>query len=99
MNDASETKTLYTLSGELDLQSVPRWDEELDAACSRRGAVVQLDLSDVSFIDSTGLRMLVRLRRLSEAAAGTLILLDPPAQALSVLEMAGLTDHFRIDTT
>jgi anti-anti-sigma factor len=91
--------SLHVLVGDLDLATVEAWQDELDPVCSRPGSLVRLDLSQVTFVDSTGLRMLIRFRRLSEAAGGRLVLVDPPPQALQLFEVAGLVDHFTIDSS
>jgi anti-sigma B factor antagonist len=64
---AGETVVL-TLHGELDMQTVPQLRAELaDALTASSGAVV-VDLTDVVFIDSTGLAALLNaLRRLTRA--------------------------------
>jgi anti-sigma B factor antagonist len=49
------------VSGELDLATVPSLEQELQAALERAdGHRVVLDLSDLEFIDSTGIAVLVR---------------------------------------
>jgi anti-anti-sigma factor len=48
-----------SLAGELDLGSVPVLDDRLSRLRARKLAV-HLDLSKLEFIDSTGLRLLIR---------------------------------------
>jgi anti-sigma B factor antagonist len=58
LDDAS----LVRVAGEIDLSTVPELRRELDAARAE-GATVLLDLSDVTFIDSTGLHLLLEASR------------------------------------
>lgn len=98
MEQQGTSSSAHVLVGELDLATVEAWQEELDPVCSRPGSLVRLDLSQVTFVDSTGLRMLVRLRRLADAAGGRLVLVEPQPQALHLFEVSGLLDHFTIES-
>ena len=66
------------------------WDEPQSKHCL-------LDLSDVSFIDSTGLAALLRLRR--RLAPWSLVLLAPSANVLRILRSFQLEDFFHIAPT
>lgn len=47
------------LSGELDISSAPRVEEELERLEADRPLVLVLDLRGLAFMDSTGLRLIV----------------------------------------
>jgi anti-sigma B factor antagonist len=47
------------LSGELDISTAPRVEEELERVEPERPAVLVLDLRGLAFMDSTGLRLVV----------------------------------------
>jgi anti-anti-sigma factor len=51
--------------GELDLVAAPAFDEELRRALASHASAVLVDLSELTFIDSTGLRALVAAAHLS----------------------------------
>ncbi len=57
-----ETCTLVTATGELDVYTSPEFQRVLDDARRARPLLV-IDLSDVSFMDSTALGVLVVLQR------------------------------------
>jgi anti-sigma B factor antagonist len=82
---------------DLDIQTTDAVrDAGLDALAA--GAdVLRLDLSDVPFIDSTGLSALVAIRNEAEATAATLILERPSRQVRRLLALTGLTEWFTID--
>jgi anti-anti-sigma factor len=65
------------LGGELDLVSVPTVQRDVLAATAGAQRVV-LDLSEVTWMDSTGLRMLDDLVRRYEARGATVCILAPP---------------------
>lgn len=80
---------LVRVSGELDLASSPTLAAELEeAAASGEGPLI-LDVSDLTFIDSTGLRVLIDVaQRLGES--GDLVLRNPTRPVMDVLEIAGV---------
>jgi anti-anti-sigma factor len=76
--------------GEVDLCTAPLLEQalvrELDAA-----ADLLLDLSEVSFLDSSGLHAIVSAARTARANGGVLVVDSPlPAQARRVIEITGL---------
>jgi anti-sigma B factor antagonist len=54
---------LITLRGELDLASAPKLERELEAALAAANGPIVIDLSDLQFMDSTGLRTLIAGQR------------------------------------
>ncbi len=55
------------MRGELDLATAGRLQETLDALAEQESSTI-LDLSNVGFLDSTGLRVIVSAARASEAS-------------------------------
>lgn len=78
-----------TLSGELDLSA---YDDATRALAPLFGATddVSLDVSGLSFVDSSGIRLLIQLHQ--GLNGGRLILRSPPPHLARVLEIAGLPD-------
>lgn len=78
--------------GEVELHSAPQLREELHRVCTGDACVV-VDLSGVSFIDSTGLGVLIGgLKRAREN--GSLSLVCPQSRVRRVFEITGLTQVF-----
>jgi anti-sigma B factor antagonist len=61
------------------------------------GDVVTLDMSEVTFIDSTGISMLVKSRGHLEGMGCRLVLAKPSPPVVRVLAMVGLTEQFLVD--
>jgi anti-anti-sigma factor len=59
---------------------------------------VVADLSEVSFIDSSGLRLLLDQYRRCQESGHELILRSPSAVVLRLLELTKLTDFFTIES-
>jgi anti-sigma B factor antagonist len=74
--------------GELDIATVPTLHAALDGV-EIAGRLV-LDLRGLSFIDSTGLRLLVELYRRAQRDGFELTLIAPAAPADKAIQMSGL---------
>lgn len=85
---------LLGLVGELVVDTAARLEAELNAAAADAEDVV-LDLSQISFMDSTGLRAIVAGRELITASGRTMALvLRPGGQVDGLLEMVELKPSF-----
>jgi anti-anti-sigma factor len=79
-----------TVSGDVDVCTAPALDGELDAVIAAGARLVVLDLTDVTFLDSTGLRSIVRAARELAARDGRLTCAGLSSAARRVLEISGL---------
>ena len=85
------------VEGEVDLATAPRLLSSVRAALDGEGRVI-VDLAEMSFIDSQGIRALVQAFKASETGvAERLVLRSPRPQARKVLELTGLAEVLRID--
>ena len=89
-----EAHLLVKVAGEFDAHASQSFDRAVDDLAARAPAAVVIDLHAVSFIDSSGLRSLVRARKTLHGSDMTLRNLQPGTVRL--LEITGLTDEFRI---
>jgi anti-sigma B factor antagonist len=79
------------LTGEIDLANAHDVDRELRRIEETDAAVILVDLAGVSFIDSTGIKVLITAAARSQGA--NRLLLDSPSPAvLRVLRIAGVAD-------
>ncbi len=84
-----------TLSGELDLATAPTLvDLGLEALARPGTSVLAIDVGEVTFIDSTALGALVRLRNAALAGAKRVELVTVPDRVQRLLELTGLSDVF-----
>jgi anti-sigma B factor antagonist len=91
---ASEDGVRIEVWGELDLSTSPRLAEALRRELDG-GNSVTLDLSKVTFIDSTGLNVLITAARACEENGCTIALgPDLPAQIRRVFEITGIDGVF-----
>jgi anti-anti-sigma factor len=91
-----QAEALVLLSGELDASTAGQLYEQL-AELTREGVThVTLDLSELEFMDSTGLSVVIAEHKRTSASGGELIVLSPQSQVRRVLEITGLTDILHI---
>jgi len=86
---------LITASGELDYHTGPRLKTFLDDAPLGSGMVLVLDLSGISYCDSTGVSVLVYAYRRAEAAGATFALAGAAPAVFRLLSFTGLDRLFR----
>ena len=84
------------LLGELDMSTAAQLRDELGRLASDGVGVVTLDLSDLAFIDSTGLSVLITALKHLRQQGGDLALRSPTPGTRKVLEITGLTEVFSI---
>ena len=79
------------LIGDLDAAAAPAWEDV--EAFARTHAAVTLDLTDLAFIDSRGLSLLIGL---SERGSRALTLKAPQTNVARLLHLAGIEHLFTI---
>ena len=82
------------LTGDLDASSATRFTEAVEFVVWGTAGAFVLDLTDVQFLDSSGLHALLRARALLAREDRPLALLCPPGTARRVLDLAGTLDTF-----
>jgi anti-sigma B factor antagonist len=91
-------RAVVTAAGEIDLATSPALRTRLQDAIGAHRLVI-VDLSDVTFIDSTGLGVLIGgLRRVNEAGGELRIVVADP-RVLKIFEITGLTGLFSIHSS
>jgi anti-anti-sigma factor len=83
----------FLLKGEVDAASVLAIERALFTYLEDSDGEALIDCSGLTFVDSTGLTMLVRVKR---AAGRRLVLADVPPFVYRLLETTGLGDWFQL---
>ena len=84
------------VGGELDLATVPSLEQELEAAMGRPDGGVVVDLSELDFIDSTGIAVLVRAMGESNGSARLRFVPSRSEAVGRVLEMTGVSERMQL---
>lgn len=87
--------TTLALSGRLDSLTSATLDRELQAVGG--SAKIVLDFSDVSYLSSAGLRVLLAGHKRAKAENGSLQIRNIIPTVMSVFEMTGFSDLLSLD--
>src|SRR6266498_2635143 len=79
--------------GERDAYSAPTLDAVVEQVLATGAQRLVLDLGDVDFIDSSGLRSMIRARKQVGDDASALQIRRPQPATVRLLEITGLTEH------
>ena len=88
--------TIIAVSGELDLDSSPALQEELDRVSASDADLLIIDLRDLDFMDSTGLSVLVRAHQRAEEQGRQLAMVKGPQQVQRLLSLTGVADRLTV---
>jgi anti-sigma B factor antagonist len=86
-----EDARLIRAAGELDMSTAPTLKHELEAARDEAVTAV-LDLSDVTFIDSTGLHLLLNASRSAGRTDWSLFIVRPSTVVQRLIEISRTRD-------
>lgn len=89
---------IVSFEGDVDLEQSPKAREVL-LECVERGSKILVDLSGVSYIDSSGVASLVEAFQVAKKQGKGFALVSVNAAALRVLQLARLDKVFTIHET
>jgi anti-anti-sigma factor len=87
---ANGCSTRIAPAGELDIATTPALEQEIAKATATRGSELVLDLRELTFMDSTGLRTLAQTNARADEDGFTLSIWRGSRQIERVLEISGL---------
>lgn len=94
-----DDETVMSVGGEIDVYTAPLVRERLDAVIADGRVDLVVDLSQVRFLDSTGLGVLVGRLKLTRSRGGSLRLVAIEEKVLKVFGITGLDKVFEIYPT
>lgn len=81
---------MLRLVGELDIETTPALESELNRLSVSQAKTVVVDLGGLTFIDSMGLSCLVKAARLSSADGNRLRMLAGNERVVEIMKLAGV---------
>jgi anti-sigma B factor antagonist len=87
---------LLKLTGELDMATASHLEREIASAASARPKAIVLDLRDLDFIDSTGLRTLISEHERSRQSGRTFALVQGSKQVARLMSITRVSEHLRV---
>jgi len=91
---ADGDEAVLTVAGELDLDSAPRLRRRLQETMAAGRVHMVVDLAALSFIDSTGISVLVEVHKDACRRGGGLVVRSPSPAVRRLLEVTGLLAMF-----
>ncbi|HUB36764.1 MAG TPA: STAS domain-containing protein [Solirubrobacteraceae bacterium] len=88
-------RTVLALHGELDLLAAPQLQREIERCEGNPADTLVLDLDDVRFIDSAGLRVILAAHQRAGERGGRMALTPGPEQVQRLLSIAGVGDRLQ----
>lgn len=86
------------IEGEIDTYTAPILREELEAVQIREGRLIELDLSKVNYMDSTGLGVFVAFYKKVMKENASLKLVSLSNRLVRLFEITGLSELMNIET-
>jgi anti-sigma B factor antagonist len=92
--DRADERVTFIPKGELDLATAPELEDQVLEAVRSGGATVVLDLRELTFMDSTGVRTIVAAHQIAEETGHELRVVRPPRDSAvsRVIEISGIDD-------
>ena len=87
---------VIAVAGRLDTVSAPRFDEKLVPVLAEPRPDILLDVSQISYISSAGLRSILQLVKHADENGGRVGLFSVPPQIMDVLEISGFPSRLDI---
>lgn len=93
----SDAVTVVELAGELDVTTTGTLREALAAIDLAGGLVVRMDLTSLSFLDTSGIGVVVNACRRIRASGGTFWATCKTGIVRRTLEVSGLVEYLQLD--
>jgi anti-anti-sigma factor len=84
------------ITGEVDMASGKELEQAVASALTAGATEIDVDLSSVSFIDSTGLRTILELDSQAQAGGWLFRVVSPSPPVATLLEMTGLSSELTV---
>src|SRR5438552_4102684 len=94
--EGEDSATLAEMSGAIDGNTVPSFQQMLEEIKSKGVRKLVLDMSKIKYVNSTGLGSLVKYADTFKSTGGGMALIKVPAKVKIVIEMLGLNAFFDI---
>ena len=85
------------VGGRLDAHWADHLTRAIDEILHSGAHHLRVDMSGVSYMSSAGVRVLLRFRKQAQQLSGSFVVVQPSVAVRTVLEMAGLVEHVRLN--
>jgi anti-sigma B factor antagonist len=89
-------RTVLAVSGEVDLATAPKLRAMITTALASGAHELWIDLSGTTFMDSSGVHVLLDAHQTADALRRRLTVVCPPGNVRRVLDLTGATSSLRV---
>ena len=89
-------KCIVCVNGEVDVSSAAELRSALEAALTGDTSKITADFSDVSYIDSTGIGVLVGIAHRAQEARVVFVVAHPQKNVARVFDLLGVTEDLNV---
>jgi anti-sigma B factor antagonist len=87
VSDGAGGPVVYALTGEIDTYVADALEDRLRQIAAEHGEIIELDLAEVAYCDSSGLRVFIKLSNELAARGGRLRFVRPSPAVLRLLDL------------
>lgn len=92
-------RTVLFLSGELDIYTAPDLKEKLVPLVEQENAMVEIDMDEVNYMDSTGIGVFIHALKTAKQSGSKLKLTNLQEKTLRLFEITGLDEVLDINSS
>lgn len=89
-------KSILNVSGEIDAYTAPKLKDTLLPLCKEDGKIIEVNLENVNYMDSTGLGVFVSALKSTKENNSSLALVNLQDRVLRIFQITGLDDVITI---
>lgn len=93
----SNQNVIITLKGRLDTMTAPQLDDEANSIDFDEVETVTLNLKDLEYISSSGLRVILALYKNLKSKGGNLKIVNVSNTIMELFSMTGMSDYLDIE--
>ena len=93
----TEARIIATLSGELDTAAAQQTEEALAPLLDSKGREIIIDCTELEYISSSGLRVLLRILKQAQSVGSRVVLKNVNEVIRDVLELTGFISIFEFE--
>ena len=90
-------KVVVSLAGEMDTAAALEMEENLKTLCDKKVKEIVFDCTDLEYIASSGLRILLSILKSTKANGGTVVLHNVNEDIKDVFQLTGFINIFTIE--
>jgi anti-anti-sigma factor len=90
-------KVAVSLAGEMDTAAAMEMEENLKSLCDTKGKEIVFDCTDLEYIASSGLRILLSILKSAKANGGNVVLQHVNEDIKDVFQLTGFINIFTIE--